>query len=160
MRNHLAVASFLLALAASSVAWGQSAATDASKTKVPAAPAPTTPSQSQSLPERPSEPHPLKKAVAVRKAPTAYERASRAQVLPTVKRVPLVIWDDPAPIKQGQALTKRELDAIAEVPGKFIFSPAAGYVPPRGSFTLTVQFIPVDSYQYESVTTTAVLSVE
>jgi hypothetical protein len=74
--------------------------------------------------------------------------------------VPLVIWDDPAPIKQGQALTKRELDAIAEVPGKFIFSPAAGYVPPRGSFTLTVQFIPVDSYQYESVTTTAVLSVE
>ncbi|MGA9668772.1 MAG: hypothetical protein WBQ94_06160 [Terracidiphilus sp.] len=146
MRNHLTVAGFLLALAAGSVAWGQAAGTDAPKAKAP-----------EPVPARTE---PLKKMAAAPKAARDRREAGLLQQMPTVKRLPVVIWNDPAPIKEGQALTKRELDAISEVPGRFVYRPSAGYVPPRGSYTLTVWFLPVDSYQYESVTTTAVLSVE
>jgi hypothetical protein len=146
MKNRLAVAGFLLVLAAGGVAWGQAVGTDASKAKAPA--------------PAPARTEPLKKKAAAPKAAMARQEARQLRQMPTVKRLPVVIWDDPAPIKEGQALTRRELDAISEVPGTFIFRPAAGYVPPRGLCTLTVWFIPLDSYQYESTTTTAVLSVE
>lgn len=146
MKNRLTVAGFLLVLAVGGVAWGQAAGTDVSKAK---APAPV-----------PARAEPLKKKEAASRVVDASREARLLQQMPTVKRLPVVIWDDPAPIKQGQALTKRELDAISEVPGTFVYRPSAGYVPPRGSYTLTVWFLPMDSYQYESTTTTVVLSVE
>jgi hypothetical protein len=103
---------------------------------------------------------PLNKEKAAPKRVAARKEADLLQQMPTVRRLPVIVWDDPAPIKEGQPLTARELDAISDVPGTFVFSPALGYVPPRGSWTLTVRFIPQDSYRYLPTGTTAVLLVE
>ncbi|MGA2217165.1 MAG: hypothetical protein ABSG51_03715 [Terracidiphilus sp.] len=80
--------------------------------------------------------------------------------MPLVRRIPIVTWADPAPIKQGQPLTGRELDAITSVSGTLIYTPGPGYVPPRGSCTLSVQFIPNDSKRYDTASATAVVQVE
>jgi hypothetical protein len=96
------------------------------------------------------------KTLAARKE----REAELDQDLPLLRRMPVVTWADPAPIKQGQALTARELDAFSDVPGTFVFSPAAGYVPPRGTCTLTTQFFPLDPKRYYLTSATVVLEVE
>lgn len=163
VKHVLTVAGFLLFLAAGSPAWGQAAGSDASKAKA-------TPVAASTRPVVHVPTHPIKGPVLggvkpVKRDGTAnkamvVKAENQAMELPLLKRTPILIWADPAPIKQGQALTGRELDAISNVPGTFVFSPAAGYVPPRGSYTLTVQFIPMDSQRYNLASTTAVLEVE
>lgn len=108
----------------------------------------------------PRELKPVKKDEAEPKALSATKQAELDAELPRFRRTPIVTWADPAPIKQGQPLTGRELDAIPNVSGTLIYSPGPGYVPPRGSCTLTVHFIPTDSQRYHSTSTTAVLEVE
>jgi hypothetical protein len=190
MKNHLTVSGFLLVLAMGSLAWGQTPASEASKPDHPASPAPAAPGPAKSptkvgpakigkgiggsatpAPFAHMPPHPIKdpgprdlkpmktdesspKSVVARKEP------EQELELPLLRRTPVVTWVDPAPIKQGQALTGRELDAFSDVFGTFVFNPSAGYVPPRGLCTLTTQFIPTDSKRYNTTTATVVLEVE
>jgi hypothetical protein len=184
MANRLIVATVLLTLAAGSRVWAQTPASDASKAGHPATPSPTAPGpvQSPSKIENPrigggsapapwahEPPHPIKAPEARDLKPVKKDEDTANVVgarkhpepeLPLLRRVPIVTWVDPAPIKQGQALTGRELDAISDVPGTFVFTPSAGFMPPRGSCTITAQFLPSDSERYESTTATVVLTVE
>jgi len=54
-------------------------------------------------------------------------------------------WPTPASISYGTALGSEQLNAAARVPGKFVYSPAAGEVLDAGMHTLSVIFTPTNS---------------
>ncbi len=53
-----------------------------------------------------------------------------------------ITWAAPVAITYGTKLSATQLDATANVAGKFVYTPAAGTVLPAGSQTLTVAYTP------------------
>jgi N-acetylneuraminic acid mutarotase/DNA-binding beta-propeller fold protein YncE len=78
----------------------------------------------------------------------------------TISLTPLVItWPTPAAITYGTALSSAQLDATANVPGSFTYSPAAGTILKAGTQTLTATFTPTDTTDYNVTTATVTLTV-
>jgi hypothetical protein len=82
------------------------------------------------------------------------------------KATPVITWANPADIAFGTALSTTQLNATATangaaVPGAFTYTPAAGTVLNAGTNqTLSVDFVPNDSTNYNSVLhTTALINV-
>jgi uncharacterized protein YjdB len=71
----------------------------------------------------------------------------------------VVTWANPAPIIYGKPLSATQLNAKANVPGKFVYDPAAGDKPPIGNNDLTVTFTPTDYTRYPEVMKTVSLTV-
>src|SRR5206468_2465279 len=68
------------------------------------------------------------------------------------KLTPLVTWATPDAIVYGTALDATQLNATANVPGAFFYSPPAGAILPVGAGqVLTVQFVPADAAIYASL---------
>lgn len=66
---------------------------------------------------------------------------------------PTITWATPAPIAYGKRLGSEQLCATANLPGTFLYSPAAGYLPTgTGTVTLTVIFSRFDTNNYSSLT--------
>jgi hypothetical protein len=61
---------------------------------------------------------------------------------------PTITWPTPAAITYSTALSATQLDATANVPGTFVYSPPAGTVLGAGTQTLKVQFTPNDTTHY------------
>ena len=59
----------------------------------------------------------------------------------------------------GTALGPWQLNAVANTPGTFVYTPAAGTVLAAGVQTLTATFTPIDSVDYLSTTATATVNV-
>jgi Abnormal spindle-like microcephaly-assoc'd, ASPM-SPD-2-Hydin len=78
----------------------------------------------------------------------------------TTKTTPTITWPTPAAITYGTALSSKQLDATASVPGTFVYSPAAGAVLPDGTDTLTVTFTPTDASSYNTATASVELVVK
>ncbi len=76
-------------------------------------------------------------------------------------KAPLVItWANPVAISYGTALSATQLNATANVPGTFAYTPASGTVLSVGTAqTLSVTFTPTDSVNYASATATASITV-
>src|SRR5271154_2683417 len=55
---------------------------------------------------------------------------------------PVITWATPTAIVYGTALSATQLDATANVPGAFVYTPAAGTVLTVGSQNLSVTFTP------------------
>ncbi len=72
---------------------------------------------------------------------------------------PIVTWPSPASVPAGTALGEAQLNATANVPGVFSYSPAAGTVLPAGTQTLKATFQPADSSHYSPVSATAIITV-
>ncbi len=73
---------------------------------------------------------------------------------------PTISWADPAAIVYGTALSETQLDATANVPGMFTYTPAAGTVLSAGNNqTLSVFFTPTDTTDYTSAVATATINV-
>src|SRR5207244_4209053 len=71
-----------------------------------------------------------------------------------------VAWNAPAAIAYGTPLSSTQLDATANVPGTFIYSPAAGTVLHAGNAqTLSVTFTPTDSANYATAGATTTIDV-
>jgi len=71
---------------------------------------------------------------------------------------PTVTWN-PTPIFFGTALGGPQLNANANVSGKYVYTPAKGIVPPLGlGYTLSVTFTPTNP-AYSTVTKTATINV-
>ena len=82
---------------------------------------------------------------------------STVNVLTTCKATPVVTWSDPAPIVYGTLLSATQLNAIANVPGTFTYAPPAGTILNAGaSQTLSADFTPTDTTNYNSVNGTTV----
>ena len=78
----------------------------------------------------------------------------------TVRAIPQVTWSAPASIVYGTPLGAAELDASANVPGTFTYSPAAGAILDAGSDqTLSVTFTPQNSTDYTTATATTTITV-
>jgi hexosaminidase len=78
----------------------------------------------------------------------------------------VVTWTNPPPIIYGTALGSNQLDATANVPGNFVYTPPGGTVLNVGANTLSAFFTPSNTGQYSGstnmvslVVTTAPLSV-
>ena len=82
-----------------------------------------------------------------------------SQSLVVAKATPTVTWADPADITYGTPLSGTQLDALASVPGSFVYSPVAGIVLGAGTYTLFVMFTPTDSANYTSVTSQVEITV-
>jgi hypothetical protein len=72
---------------------------------------------------------------------------------------PSITWSAPAPIQYGVALSSAQLDAAADVPGTFTYSPASGTVLQAGSQKLTATFTPSDTTTYSTATSSVQLTV-
>jgi hypothetical protein len=72
----------------------------------------------------------------------------------------LITWATPAGIVYGTALSAAQLNATSSVPGKFVYSPAAGTVlnvSPQQ--TLSVTFTPADTVDYPTAIASVTLAV-
>src|ERR1700761_2861443 len=78
---------------------------------------------------------------------------------PTGVGVPTATWSAPAAIAYGTALSGTQLNATANVPGTFSYTPAVGTVLKAGTQTLLVNFTPTDTTTYSAVTDSVLLSV-
>ncbi|TWU17051.1 choice-of-anchor Q domain-containing protein [Allorhodopirellula heiligendammensis] len=78
----------------------------------------------------------------------------------TAKETPVVTWANPGDIVAGTALGASQLNASANVPGNFVYTPAIGAILSAGaSRSLSVTFTPTDTVTYESVTASVTLNV-
>src|SRR6185436_1024643 len=76
------------------------------------------------------------------------------------KPSPTLTWPIPADIVVGTALGSTQLNATANVPGTFVYSPPAGTVLPVGSAqTLAVTFTPDDTASYSTATRSVPINV-
>jgi hypothetical protein len=80
-------------------------------------------------------------------------------VLTISPAVPVLTWPQPATMNYGTALGAAQLDATADVPGTFAYSPAAGAILGAGTNLLTVVFTPADDMDYVGATNTVNLVV-
>jgi subtilisin-like proprotein convertase family protein len=78
----------------------------------------------------------------------------------TGKALPNLTWSPPAALVYGAALTAQELNALADVPGTFVYNPPLGTVLGAGSGQpLTVTFLPADTNQYATATASVTIDV-
>ncbi|MGA9127135.1 MAG: hypothetical protein WB425_03255 [Terracidiphilus sp.] len=90
---------------------------------------------------------------------TDYMTASASVTLVVNKATPTITWATPAAITYGTPLSGAQLNATASVPGTFVYSPAAGTVPAIGTDTLTANFVPTDTTDYTTATSSVLLKV-
>ncbi len=76
----------------------------------------------------------------------------------TTKQNPVITWANPAAITYGTALSATQLNATANVPGSFTYTPASGVLG-AGAQTLSVVFTPTDTTTYNTATATVSLTV-
>jgi Chitobiase/beta-hexosaminidase C-terminal domain/Bacterial Ig-like domain (group 2) len=89
-----------------------------------------------------------------------YSAATATVKLTVNPASPVITWAQPSPIQQGTAITAAQLDATANVPGTFSYSPSVGTVPPVGTQTLTATFTPSDKTDYLPATAHNSLTVD
>ena len=65
----------------------------------------------------------------------------------------------PRGLNSDTPLTRMQLDDTANVPGIFIYSPAAGTILGAGVDTISVIFTPTDTNDYTPATTTTTITV-
>jgi len=88
-----------------------------------------------------------------------YTTVTASVVIQVGRAAPIVTWAPPSAISYGTPLSATQLDATANVAGKFAYSPAAGKVLTAGAKTLSVTFTPTDAIDYIKVTATVTLVV-
>jgi hypothetical protein len=76
------------------------------------------------------------------------------------KAQPTITWINPADITQGTALGPNQLNATANVPGAFKYTPASGTVLLVGpAQLLSVNFTPIDATDYNATSSSAKINV-
>jgi hypothetical protein len=72
----------------------------------------------------------------------------------------IVTWNHPADMHFGVPLGAGQLNATANIPGTFVYTPQAGTLLPIGKGqVLTVKFIPGDALDYNTATATVMVNV-
>jgi hypothetical protein len=88
-----------------------------------------------------------------------YNGATAGAPLTVTKAATTITWPSPAGIVYGTALGVAQLNATANVPGTFTYSPAAGTVLGSGAQTLAVTFTPDDAANYSGASATVTVDV-
>ncbi len=80
-----------------------------------------------------------------------YKNVTIERTLTVTKATPVITWSNPSDISYGTALTNAQLNASANVPGTYSYSPDFNDVPDAGTnVTLHVDFTPTDQVHYNS----------
>jgi hypothetical protein len=90
---------------------------------------------------------------------TDYSKVTTTDTLTVNLAAPVITWTKPAAIVYGTALSATQLDATANVPGTFQYTPAMGTVLTIGSKTLSVTFTPTDATDYATATGSTAVTV-
>ena len=90
-----------------------------------------------------------------------YNNVTATATINVNKATPFITWANPADITYGTALSATQLNASAGgVAGSFVYTPASGAVLNGGTAqTLSVNFTPSNTTNYNSVTATATINV-
>ncbi len=91
--------------------------------------------------------------------PSAYTSVSADVNLTVGQATPTLNWSAPASIVAGTALSGAQLNATANIPGTFSYSPGGGTVPAAGKTQLSVTFTPADTKDYTTATAGVPLTV-
>ncbi|MCB8964395.1 MAG: formylglycine-generating enzyme family protein [Bacteroidales bacterium] len=79
---------------------------------------------------------------------------------PIAKNDPIITWSNPADITVGTTLSAAQLNATADVPGTFVYTPAIGASLAAGANqVLKVDFTPTDLSAYNAVSKTVKINV-
>ena len=84
---------------------------------------------------------------------------SPASEVVIAKGTPVITWTPSSPIVYGTPLGAAQLNATANVPGTFVYTPPAGTVLNAGTQTLSVAFTPTDTANYNNASATRQLVV-
>ena len=82
-----------------------------------------------------------------------------AHAMAATPATPVITWANPATIYYGTALSSTQLNASANVPGTFTYSPGSGTVLGAGSRSLNATFTPTDTTNYTTAYASVTLSV-
>jgi hypothetical protein len=77
----------------------------------------------------------------------------------TFKATPVITWINPAAITYGTLLSGTQLNATADAPGSFVYSPVSGTLLGAGSQTLSTVFTPTDTTSFVTATASVTLTV-
>src|SRR6185312_11863470 len=88
-----------------------------------------------------------------------YTAAAVDVTLSVNKATPALVWAAPSAITFGTALSATQLSATANVPGTFVYTPAAGAVLTAGTQPLSVTFSPADTANYTTAIGNVTLTV-
>jgi hypothetical protein len=89
-----------------------------------------------------------------------YSRVTKLVKINVHKATPVINWSAPADISFGTALSDSQLNAGSNIPGTFIYNPAAGTVLDTGANQiLGTTFIPTDTLDYNSLSKSILISV-
>jgi hypothetical protein len=92
---------------------------------------------------------------------TDYATASGSTTISVSQAASVVSWAKPSAIPFGTPLSSTQLDATANVPGSFVYSPAAGTLLGAGTGqVLNVTFTPADSVDYSSATGSTIIAIQ
>ena len=93
-------------------------------------------------------------------APSATGTITPGVTVTIGQAIPTITWTSPLQVVYGTAIGATELDAVASVPGQWIYTPTEGTVLGAGdNQTLSVIFIPTDNTDYTSTTSTVPINV-
>ena len=91
---------------------------------------------------------------------TGFTSSSGSAQLSIAKATPVITWPTPGSIVSGTPLSGTQLDATANVPGAFAYTPPSTTVLPVGNNqTLSVLFTPTDTTDYNTQTATVSINV-
>jgi hypothetical protein len=88
-----------------------------------------------------------------------YNSATATTTLVVNKVTPTLTWATPSAMPYGAALSATQLNASANVPGSFVYSPVLGTLLSVGSQALDVTFTPIDLANHTSATATVNQSI-
>ncbi|MGA7314566.1 MAG: FG-GAP-like repeat-containing protein [Silvibacterium sp.] len=88
-----------------------------------------------------------------------YSAATASVSITVTKGASIITWPPPAAIEYGTPLGAAQLNATANVPGTFVYTPAAGAILQPGSTTLSVVFNPTDAVDYSTATASVPIAV-
>src|SRR5207249_2440824 len=91
---------------------------------------------------------------------TNYTSASKTVQINVLKATPTITWTNPADITYPTTLSATQLNATANVPGSFVYTPAAGALLTTGNGqNLKADFTPTDTANYNPASKTVPINV-
>jgi hypothetical protein len=91
---------------------------------------------------------------------TNYNLTLNDGILTITQAASVISWTNPSPIVYGTALSSNQLDATANVPGGFAYTPTNGTLVAPGTNTLSALFTPADTNDYTGAATNVSLVVQ
>src|SRR5439155_662336 len=89
-----------------------------------------------------------------------FTTATKTVTIDVAKATSVITWSTPAAITYGTVLGATQLDATANTPGTFVYTPAAGTVLSAGTGqTLSVTFTPTDAANFTAATKAVAIDV-